>query len=231
MRFHFPGSSDTSFGPVGSKNHTDKPVGLQLNSGFSQNCHDFPGDVKPGGTASPDIVSNTPFLGLNDGSEPKILIPLPPGRSPRPSVAHPTLLPVVPGPMPAAVPSPPPVVGPLPPAVPPPAAAVPPPPPPVKPPIKKAAPPPPAPRPPLPNQKPGAQMPPPPPKAALPPRQLQGNSRTKKPLNLVPSSHERSDADVDNNGPKTKLKPFFWDKVQANSQSNVWSHIKSGSFQ
>ncbi|XP_074558703.1 formin-like protein 3 [Curcuma longa] len=225
------GSSDSSFGPVGSNNHTDKPAGLlQLNSGFSQNCHDFTGDVKPGGTASPDIVSNAPFLGLNDGSEPKILLPLPPGRSPLLSVAPPIPLPVVSGPMPAAVPSPPPVVAPLPPVVPPPAPPPPPPPPPVKPPINKAAPPPPPPpRPP--NQKPGAQMPPPPPKAALPRRQLQGNSRTKKPTNLVPSPHERSDADGDDDGPKTKLKPFFWDKVQANSRSNVWSHIKAGSFQ
>ncbi|KAG6500466.1 hypothetical protein ZIOFF_040311 [Zingiber officinale] len=223
------GSSYTSFGPVGSNNHTDKPAGLQHNSGFSQNCHDFTGDVKPGGAASPDIVSNAPFLELNDGSEPKILLPLPPGRSPLPSAAPPTPLPVVPGPMSADVPSPPPVVAPLPPVVAPPA---PPPPPPVKPPIKKVAPPPPpAPQPPLRNQKPGAQMPPPPPKVALPPRQFQGNSRTKKPSNLTPSPHEHVNADGDDDGPKTKLKPFFWDKVQANSRSNVWSHIKAGSFQ
>lgn len=256
----FPGSSDASFGHVGSSNHTDKLVGLQ-NSGFNQNYHVFSGDVDHRATSSTDIVSNTPSFGLNDGSETRILLPLPPGRSPIPSIAAPpnppTVAPhpmsaavpstpsavvprpmpaavpstpssVVPRPMPAPVPSTPPAVIPSPPAVVPSPPAVAPPPPP--PPINKAAPPP-APRPPIPNQKPGAQMPPPPPKAAMPPRQLHGNSRTKKPPNLAPSPPQRPDVDGDNNGPKTKLKPFFWDKVQANSQSNVWSQIRSGSFQ
>jgi hypothetical protein len=31
---------------------------------------------------------------------------------------------------------------------------------------------------------------------------------------------------------KTKLKPFFWDKVTANpDQAMVWDQIKAGSFQ
>ncbi|KAG6528666.1 hypothetical protein ZIOFF_010850 [Zingiber officinale] len=263
------GSSDASFGHVGSSNHTEKLVGQQ-NSGFNQNCHVLSGDVDHRATSSSEVVSNTPSLGNNDGSETRILLPLPPGRSPIPSIAPsapsavvplpmpaavpstpsdvvprpmPAAVPyipsaVVPLPMPAVVPSTPSAVIPLPPAVvppppavvPPPPAVAPPPPPPIKPPANKAAPPaPPAPRPPTPNQKPGAQMPPPPPKAALPPRQ--GNSRTKKPTSLVPCPPHRRDADGDDDGPKTKLKPFFWDKVQANSQSNVWSQIRSGSFQ
>ncbi|RDX74526.1 Formin-like protein 5, partial [Mucuna pruriens] len=31
--------------------------------------------------------------------------------------------------------------------------------------------------------------------------------------------------------PKAKLKPFFWDKVQANDQAMVWNQLKAGSFQ
>ncbi|XP_042462947.1 formin-like protein 3 [Zingiber officinale] len=263
------GSSDASFGHVGSSNHSEKLVGQQ-NSGFNQSCHVLSGNVDHRATSSSEVVSNTPSLGNNDGSETRILLPLPPGRSPIPSIAPSAPSAVVPLPMPAAVPStpsdvvprpmpaavpyipsavvplpmpavvpstpsavipPPPAVVPPPPAVvPPPPAVAPPPPPPIKPPANKAAPPaPPAPRPPTPNQKPGAQMPPPPPKAALPPRQ--GNSRTKKPTSLVPCPPHRRDVDGDDDGPKTKLKPFFWDKVQANSQSNVWSQIRSGSFQ
>jgi hypothetical protein len=38
--------------------------------------------------------------------------------------------------------------------------------------------------------------------------------------------------DADADAPKTKLKPFFWDKVLANpDHSMVWHQIKSGSFQ
>ncbi|XP_074589064.1 uncharacterized protein LOC141844973 [Curcuma longa] len=264
------GSSDASFGHYGSSHHTEKLAGMQQNSGFNQNCHAFSGDVDLRATSSSDIVSNAPSFALNDGSEARILLPLPPGRSPIPSITPtnpppgvPLPLPpavpstpsaVLPRPVPAAVPYIPSIVVPLPmpaavpstssavmpsppadvPSPPPPVAPPPPPPPPpaIKPPTNKAAPPPPpAPRPPTPNQKPGAQMPPPPPKAALPPRQLTGNSRTKKPTNLVPSPPQRGDVDGDNDGPKTKLKPFFWDKVQANSQSNVWSQIRGGSFQ
>jgi hypothetical protein len=37
---------------------------------------------------------------------------------------------------------------------------------------------------------------------------------------------------LDDDAPKTKLKPFFWDKVQANPEhSMVWNDIRSGSFQ
>ncbi|XP_064976226.1 formin-like protein 3 isoform X1 [Musa acuminata AAA Group] len=103
---------------------------------------------------------------------------------------------------------------------PPPPAAVPPPP---------AIPPPSAPRPPLPNRKIGARPPPPPPKATHP---SQGSSRTTQPSNLGPNHLGSLDGDGDGTAPKTKLKPFFWDKVLANpDQSNVWHQIRSGSFQ
>ncbi|CAL9107858.1 unnamed protein product [Musa textilis] len=105
---------------------------------------------------------------------------------------------------------------------------VPPPPPAVVPP--PAIPPPPsAPRPPLPNQKIGARPPPPPPKATHP---SQGSSRTTQPSNLRPNHLGSLDGDGNGTAPKTKLKPFFWDKVLANpDQSNVWHQIRSGSFQ
>ncbi|RZR76110.1 hypothetical protein BHM03_00000733, partial [Ensete ventricosum] len=105
-----------------------------------------------------------------------------------------------------------------------------PPPPAVPPPPPAAAPPPPsAPRPPLPNQKIGARPPPPPPKATRP---SQGSSRTTQQSNLGPNHLGSLDGDGDGTAPKTKLKPFFWDKVLANpDQSNVWHQIRSGSFQ
>lgn len=46
-----------------------------------------------------------------------------------------------------------------------------------------------------------------------------------------PSTSSASEEN-DDNAPKTKLKPFFWDKVLANPDSSmVWHQIKSGSFQ
>ncbi|XP_072951434.1 formin-like protein 11 [Typha angustifolia] len=99
-------------------------------------------------------------------------------------------------------------------------------PPPMIPPVPKA----PAPPPPPLSQKPGPP-PPPPPKSALPPRPppaIPNSSKLRPPpgLNSVPGQG------TDSNAQKTKLKPFFWDKVLANpDQSMVWDHVKSGSFQ
>ncbi|KAK9673987.1 hypothetical protein RND81_12G203400 [Saponaria officinalis] len=99
--------------------------------------------------------------------------------------------------------------GPPPPPPPKPPAAPPPPPP------KKAGPPP----PPPPGKKPGPPAPPPPKGGAAPPRP-------------PPVAVKAGSTSADHYGAKTKLKPFFWDKVMANpDHSMVWDQIKSGSFQ
>lgn len=116
---------------------------------------------------------------------------------------------------------------PAPPAPPPPAktttpAPAAPPPPPVKPSSVGPSPSTPGPPPP-PPMKPGPRAPPRPPSTGLkPPRRspLGPNASTS-------ASTEEEDTDA-----KAKLKPFFWDKVQANTdQSMVWHHVKAGSFQ
>ncbi|KAE9620737.1 putative formin, FH2 domain-containing protein [Lupinus albus] len=67
--------------------------------------------------------------------------------------------------------------------------------------------------------------PPPPPKGGILPRPP-SLSRRKTTGNVESSSENEAGA------PKTKLKPFFWDKVQANpDHSMVWDHVKTGSFQ
>ncbi|KAL6999397.1 Formin-like protein 5 [Sarracenia purpurea var. burkii] len=75
---------------------------------------------------------------------------------------------------------------------------------------------------------------PPPPKGGVPPpRPPAPGSKPFRPSPLGPNhppnpSGEEGEAD----GPKTKLKPFFWDKVLASpDHSMVWDQIKSGSFQ
>ncbi|XAR68075.1 hypothetical protein NMG60_11003076, partial [Bertholletia excelsa] len=90
--------------------------------------------------------------------------------------------------------------------------------------------PPPAPLPPPPPPNPPAPRPPPPPKAgARPP-----------PVPQKPGPHHRgrssSGGSLDQSGDpdshKTKLKPFFWDKVLASpDHSMVWHELKAGSFQ
>ncbi|KAL2472902.1 formin-like protein 5 [Forsythia ovata] len=96
-----------------------------------------------------------------------------------------------------------------------------------------------APRPPPPGPPPPPPMPsgiktgphPPP----LPPRPPSLGSKPPRPSPLGqnhPSTATSTDEQQDAAGPKTKLKPFFWDKVLANpDHSMVWHQIKSGSFQ
>ncbi|KAH7546622.1 hypothetical protein FEM48_Zijuj01G0220600 [Ziziphus jujuba var. spinosa] len=134
-------------------------------------------------------------------------------------------------------------------------AGPPPPPPPVRPPpsLKPSGPPPPPPPappapppppPPVPSgTKPGPRPPPPPPpkSGAPPPRPpppMAIGSKVAQPPPLAPkhppkaSTSEGAGLEDDGMAPKTKLKPFFWDKVLANpDQSMVWHQIKSGSFQ
>ncbi|KAI3714124.1 hypothetical protein L1987_72714 [Smallanthus sonchifolius] len=108
----------------------------------------------------------------------------------------------------------------------PPSPASPPPPPPPPPPPstgqQAAAPPP----PPPPS---GLKVPPPPPKAGrlAPPN--------KKPTSSSSPMHttvkDENNKDGDSEATQTKLKPFFWDKVNAvQGRSMVWHHLKDGSF-
>lgn len=112
---------------------------------------------------------------------------------------------------------------------PPSAPSPPPPPPPMLKPSGVARPPVPGP-PPLPTIKNGPR-PPPPPGGAAPPRPPPVGLKPPRPS--PPESNSQSNVDHgDADGSKTKLKPFFWDKVMANpDHSMVWHQIKSGSFQ
>ncbi|XP_042428715.1 formin-like protein 11 isoform X2 [Zingiber officinale] len=79
--------------------------------------------------------------------------------------------------------------------------------------------------PPPPNKKVGT--PSPPPNSSTAPLPPPPNARVPRPAPLG-LKHTSSS----NQAPKTKLKPFFWDKVHANSdQSMVWDQLQSGSFQ
>lgn len=170
-----------------------------------------------------------------------ILVPPPPGRTgsnpflkPPPGRAEP--LPHEPpanlrpppsraGPTPSPPPPPPPPAPPAPAksssSVPPPPRGSPPPPP-IAPGVK------PGPRPPPPPPGGSAPRPPPPmPPGPKVPRPPLGSNR---PSNSASSEGAGLGDDAD--APKTKLKPFFWDKVLANpDHSMVWHQIKSGSFQ
>ncbi|NP_001289832.2 formin I2I [Solanum lycopersicum] len=106
------------------------------------------------------------------------------------------------------------------------------------PPGKSAPPPPPPPPgpPPPPPPKPPAPSPPPPPKARPPNPPNPGNMPKPLPLGAHQrgrSSEARGSGSLgESDAPKTKLKPFFWDKVLANpDHSMVWHEIKAGSFQ
>lgn len=95
-----------------------------------------------------------------------------------------------------------------------------------------------APKPPQPPPPPGAKKPPPPP----PPKSGKGPPRPPPPLGAKgprplaiqkKSTDAESDVAADSEGAqKAKLKPFFWDKVQANTdETMVWNQLKAGSFQ
>ncbi|CAN4103438.1 unnamed protein product [Withania somnifera] len=90
--------------------------------------------------------------------------------------------------------------------------------------------------PPPPPPKPPAPSPPPPPKVLPPNPPKPGNFPKPLPLGAhqgeCSSGDEGSDSLHEPDAPKTKLKPFFWDKVLANpDHSMVWHEIKAGSFQ
>lgn len=126
-------------------------------------------------------------------------------------------------------------VGPLPPGLPRPGGGGPPPPPPPK--LGNSGPKPPP--PPPPRGKTGGPQPPPPPKSGVgPPRAPPPfGQKGPRPLPNGPKVQGKVEVSSESEGeaddaPKTKLKPFFWDKVQANSdQTMVWTQLKAGSFQ
>ncbi|EMS60086.1 Formin-like protein 11 [Triticum urartu] len=100
------------------------------------------------------------------------------------------------------------------------------------PPAPKASPPPPS--GPSPPTAPKAAPPPPPPSKSggplPPPPALPGSSKMRPPPLM--KSGNKTDTDADSSEAKTKLKPFFWDKVATNAnKSMVWDHLKAGSFQ
>ncbi|KAL2327959.1 hypothetical protein Fmac_021386 [Flemingia macrophylla] len=122
--------------------------------------------------------------------------------------------------------------GPPPPPPPAPAGARPgPPPPPPAPGGAKHGPPPPPPPAPA-GAKPG-HRPPPPPMSGVPPRAPPPfGSKMARPLAGGSKATDEAGVEGDADAPKAKLKPFFWDKVQANpDQSMVWNQLQSGSFQ
>lgn len=101
--------------------------------------------------------------------------------------------------------------------------------PPLKLPPGRSAPPPPAPPPQPPPAPPPKPQPPPPPKIARPPPAPPKGVAPKRQGHS--SSGDASDVDSETGAPKTKLKPFFWDKMANPDQKMVWHEISAGSFQ
>lgn len=206
-KFSFSGLSPKSFGQ-GTSIHNDKIGGFSIKTDPGQDDHVLSFDISSNGIRSSDVpsgysISSTEMSNISSNA----FQPEPPPPSP---VMLPSIKKVAPSP------------------------------PPVMPPIRKVGPAPPAPPPPLPNSTPGP--PPPPPRKGAFPHVPQGGvmSRVTRPSPLGPNhsgdaaSDQHFDAEDDANAPKekTKLKPFFWDKVLANpDQSMVWHQIRSGSFQ
>ncbi|CAN8324545.1 unnamed protein product [Cochlearia groenlandica] len=95
------------------------------------------------------------------------------------------------------------------------------------PPLAPAPAPPPPPQPPPPP--PPKPQPPPPPKIVRPPPAPPKGAAPKRQGHS--SSGDASDVDSETGAPKTKLKPFFWDKMANPDQKMVWHEISAGSFQ
>ncbi|OEL30832.1 Formin-like protein 18 [Dichanthelium oligosanthes] len=131
---------------------------------------------------------------------------------------------------PAAGPAPPPPP-PLPKVPPPPSAPSAPPPPKMPAAAGSSNPPPPGPPPPpAPRPAAGPGPPPPPTRAgAGPPPPAMPGPKGRGPPPLKKAANTAGPSAADSN--KTKLKPFFWDKVTATDQAMVWDQIKAGSFQ
>ncbi|XP_065035480.1 formin-like protein 5 isoform X2 [Musa acuminata AAA Group] len=230
----FSGSSQNPFGmanlsekkQLGAFSRKAQPIHAGNASSMNVGSAEIPPSKLHSGLSNSSIeLSSAPTIG--SAEEPTSPPPPPqPSLPPRPP---PPSLPPQPPPPPPPQPSLPPRPPPPPPPSLPPQPPPPPPPPVMTPAVPKAAPSAPAPPPPRPKKIPGA---PPPPalKATFPPRPPQSNpssSSVPQPSFLGPKHPVSSD-----DAPKTKLKPFFWDKVLADpDRSMVWNQIKSGSFQ
>ncbi|CAJ1978720.1 unnamed protein product [Sphenostylis stenocarpa] len=193
-----------------------------------------PGRLNP---LPPEPPSFRPSGNTAPASTTAIAAAVPPRAPQRPAMSSipPPQLPMGAKPSPP-LPPPPALAGSRPgPPPPPPAPAVsrpgPPPPPPPAPARVKPGPPPPP--PPVPGgAKPGPHPPPPPMNGVAPPRPPPFGSKVPRPLASGSKAAVEASVEGDADAPKAKLKPFFWDKVQANpDQSMVWNQIKSGSFQ
>ncbi|GAB2284642.1 hypothetical protein Dimus_019094 [Dionaea muscipula] len=213
---------DNSFKKLESQSYEADPSQRKGNGSAGHNFS-LDGDIldAPSNGITKVADESGSLFGKADGNVPNLPLKPPPGRF---GVSAPQMIPLKPPPgraeplphePPASLRLPPSRPGPPPPP-PPPAplpprqtsgsvAPRPPPGPPPPPPVKKPGVPPPRPPPP----KSGVQLPrPPPPKLGL------------------------GTGSSDDDAPRTKLKPFFWDKVLANpDHSMVWDQIKSGSFQ
>ncbi|XXG71223.1 hypothetical protein AAC387_Pa07g0525 [Persea americana] len=100
--------------------------------------------------------------------------------------------------------------------------------PPLKAPTGSSNPPPPVPAGPPPPPPRSGPRPPPPPKVGGPPQPSPGPPRLGRPAPPAPNRP----GNFESGAPKTKLKPFFWDKVLATpDHSMVWNDIRAGSFQ
>jgi hypothetical protein len=104
---------------------------------------------------------------------------------------------------------------------------------PAPPPPERSAPPPPGPPPPPAPRAAAGPGPPPAPvraRAGPPPPAMPGAPKPRGPPPLKKPGNVAGPQPADSN--KTKLKPFFWDKVNASpNQAMVWDQIKAGSFQ
>nr|GEV86991.1 formin-like protein 3 [Tanacetum cinerariifolium] len=90
-----------------------------------------------------------------------------------------------------------------------------------------AAPPPVPPKPPAPKAPP-----PPPPRSNARPPEPPKPGNMKKPLGPRSTSGDENDPSGSSNSSKSKLKPFFWEKMNMSpNQSMVWDEVKAGSFQ
>ncbi|KAG4390309.1 hypothetical protein JHK82_016579 [Glycine max] len=181
-----------------------------------------PPSFRPSGDAAPAAVAAVATAPPPAPQQPGLSSTLPPrppaGARPGPPLPLP---PALAGARPGPPPPPPASVG---------VKPGPPPPPPTAPAGAKPGPPPP---PPPAGAKPGPRPPPPPMSGVAPPRPPPSFG-SKVPRPLASGSKDTVVAGVEGeaDAPKAKLKPFFWDKVQANpDQSMVWNQIKSGSFQ
>ncbi|KAI9083044.1 hypothetical protein K1719_034948 [Acacia pycnantha] len=166
------------------------------------------------------------FAGTDAAARPSFDLKPPPGRvgaSPlKPPPERPDLLPPEPPSTNSTTSTPPPP--PAPPQPPKTSTGPPPPPPPALPGAKKGAG---APPPPPPSQNGKGPPRPPPPLGVRGPRPLVVQKKSR-----AAGSGGAADSEGGADSQKTKLKPFFWDKVQASSdETMVWNQLEGGSFQ